>query len=510
MEKRYRNYKIQILTLLLVIAGGVTSCDEGFEELNTSVDFVSTPTLDYMLPYVQLTMVDKNYYTQTYYAAAYAGMVNTNVSFPSITAYKNTEMSEHWVWAYKNPIKNIADFIERCQGDPASVNYLSIGRILKVYLFHSVTDSYGDIPYFEAIKGYTKGITKPKYDPQEEIYADMFKELTEAVAAFDPARALPVTADIVYKGEIAKWKKFANSLMLRLALRISKVDPENAKKYIAQAIAGGLMTSNDDNFVVKYTTQLSGTGTTSNGTAHTWISSSYITTYRLAAPFVDALKNSNDPRTPVYCMRTKLPLTSYQEGSHDPAKQRGRDQFAQTTPRDSASVANIKTFGRYAAPFIHLSYAQVQFQLAECVVRTLINTGDAQTYYENGVRAAMSELAIFGADGWNPGGVITVAQQDGYLAANPYDPANALEQINTQYWIETFPNYYEAWANMRRSGYPDTYSGLDLTLSSNLGAQLPRRLYYPRDEYASNPNINDAVARIGPDLTSTRVWWDVE
>ncbi len=502
-----RNYKKYFLILVVVISGSISSCDKGFEEVNTSVDFVSTPTLEYVLPYVQLTMVDKNYYTQTYYAAAYASQINTNVSFPSITAYKETEMSEHWVWIFRNPLKNIVDFIERCQDDPSKVNYLSIGRILRVYMLHSVTDSYGDIPYFEAIKGYSEGITTPKYDPQQKIYEDMFKELTEATTALTSAKSNPGSADIVYNGDIAKWKKFANSLMLRLALRIVKVDPVNSKKYIEQAIAGGLMTSTADNFIVNYTTQVAGTGTTSNGTAHTWISSSYITTYRLAQPFVDSLKLKNDPRTPIYCMRQKLPLTSYQEGDHNPANQRGRDQFVQTVQRDSASVANIKTFGRYAAPFIHLSYAQVQFQLAEAVVRNIIS-GDAKTYYENGVKAAMSELSIFGADGWNPGGVITSAQQNAYLAANPYDPANALRQINTQYWIETYPNYYEAWANMRRSGYPDTYSQLNLTLSGNLGAQLPRRLYYPRAEYAANTNINEAVSRQGADLTSTRVWWD--
>ena len=505
MKKNIKNY---FLTFMVFVSVSFSSCDKGFEKINTSVDFVSKPTLDYLLPYIQLTMVDKNYYTQTYYAAAYASQVNTNVSFPSIIAYKGTEMSEHWVWVFKNPLKNVVDLIQRSQEDPNLVNYTSIGRILKVYLFHSVTDSYGDIPYFEAIKGYTEGINTPKYDAQQKIYEDMFKELSEASAALTSSKAIPATADIVYKGDIAKWKKFANSLMLRLALRISKADPVNAKKYIDQAIAGGLMESNNDNFVVNYTTQISGTGTTSNGTAHTWISSSYIPTYRLAAPFVDSLKSRNDPRTSVYAMRQKLPLTSYQEGDHNPANQNGRDQFAQTVPRDSASTANIKTFGRYAAPFIHLSYAQVQFQLAECVVRGIITTGDAQTYYEKGVRAAMSALSIFGADGWNPGGVISLAQQNAYLEANPYDPTNALKQINTQYWIETFPNYYEGWANMRRSGYPDTYSSLDKSLSSNLGAELPRRLYYPRDEYAANRNINEAVSRQGPDLTSTRVWWD--
>ncbi|MFI5128419.1 MAG: SusD/RagB family nutrient-binding outer membrane lipoprotein [Chitinophagales bacterium] len=498
--------KLYVLVTFLTLAGTLPSCDKGFKDINTSVDFVSTPTLEFLLPYVELTMVDKNYYTQTYYAAAYASQINTNVSFPSITAYKPTEMSEHWVWIYKNPLKNIVDFIERCEEDPSKVNYLSIGRILRVYLFHSVTDSYGDIPYFEAIKGYSQGVTTPKYDPQQKIYEDMFKELTEAIAGFNSSKGTPLSADIVYNGDITKWKKFANSLMLRLALRIVKVDPANAKKYAEQAVAGGLMTSNSDNFIVNYTTQLAGTGTTSNGTAHTWISSSYITTYRLAQPFVDSLKLRNDPRTPAYCMREKLPLTSYQEGDHNPANQRGRDQFVQSVQRDSASVANIRTLGKYSAPFVHLSYAQVQFQLAELAVRNIV-PGNAQTLYENGVKAAMGELAIYGTDGWNSG-AITVAQQNAYLAANPYDPANALIQINTQYWIETFPNYYEAWANMRRSGYPDTYSGLNLSLSGNLGAQLPRRLYYPRDEYASNPNINEAVTRQGQDITSTRVWWD--
>ena len=105
--------------------------------------------------------------------------------------------------------------------------------------------------------------------------------------------------------------------------------------------------------------------------------------------------------------------------------------------------------------------------------------------------------------------MITTAQQDAYLAANPYDPVNALRQINTQYWIETHYNWYEGWYNMRRSGYPDVYSSLDLTLSSNLGAQLPRRLYYPRAEASANgTNLADAITRQGADLTSTRVWWD--
>lgn len=494
--------KIDRLLIMLMTTAMFAGCSKGFEEINTSVDFVSKPNLDYELPFAELTMLDKNYYSHAYYAGPYSGHINTNVSFPSATAYKETEMSEHFVWIYRNPLKTIADLIEQAKKDPTKVNYLSMGRIIRVYLFQSLTDTYGDIPYFEASKGYTDQILTPNYDPQQKIYEDMFKELQEATDALSNSKQAPVTADIVYKGDVSKWKKFGYSLMLRLGMRILKADPSNAKKWIDAAIAGGVMTSKADNFVVAYTTQLAGTGTTSNGVPHIFISSSYITTYRLTSSFVDSLKNRNDPRTPVFCMREKLPLSSYQEGDHTPANQRGRNQWDNLTPRDSCSVSNIKTLGRYDAPYIHLSHAQVQFQLAELAAKGLI-TGDPKVYYENGVKSAMDELSIFGADG-----VITTTQQNAYLTANPYVPADGLKMIATQYWLETHYNWYETWANMRRTGLPDLYSKLDLSLSSNLGAQLPRRLYYPRAEYSANPHINEAVARQGADLTSTRVWWD--
>jgi hypothetical protein len=337
-----KNIKTRSLLLLLSVSLLVTSCDKGFKEINTSVDFVSTPNIDYELPYIQVTMLDRNYYTHAWYAGCYSGQINTNASFPAMTAYMETEMSEHWAWVYNNPLKNVVDMIDHAKLDPNQVNYQSIGRIIRVYLFQSLTDAYGDLPYFQAIKGYSEQVMTPEYDPQQKIYEDMFKELTEASTAFNASKPTPVLADIVYKGDISKWKKFANSLMLRMALRIMKADPVNGKKYIDQAIAGGLMTSNADNFVVKYTTQITGKGTTSNGVPHIFISSSYLNTFRLAEPFVDSLKTHNDPRTSVYCMREKIPVTFYQEGDHTPANQRGRRQFDNLTPIDSCSVSILK------------------------------------------------------------------------------------------------------------------------------------------------------------------------
>lgn len=503
MTKNIRNCS---LTIFVFIAFLFSACDKGFEDINKSVDFVSTPNLDYELPYVQLTMLDKNYYTHAYYAGAYSSQLNTNKDFPSITAYKDAEMSEHFVWIYKNPLKTVLDLIDHAKSDPAKVNYLSMGRILKAYLFHHLTDSYGDIPYFQAGKGYTDQIMTPEYDSQQAIYQDMFKELNEAATAFDSKKDIPTASDIVYKGNLEKWKRFAYSLMLRLGLRIMEVDPINGKKWIETAIAGGVMNSNEDSFVVSYTSQRAGTGTTSNGVPHIFISSSYIATYRLAAPFVDSLKNHNDPRTLVYCMRLTAPFSSYHDGDHTFANQQGYPQFSSIAEsRNNFSVSNIKTFGRYDAPYVHLSYAQVKFQLAECMLRGIVtgNPVAVKSNYEEGVRAAMSQLAIYGNNG-----VITTEQQNEYLRNNPFNPARGLEMINTQYWIETHYNWYESWANMRRSGYPDTYSKLDLSLSGNLGAELPRRLFYPRAEYTANPGIQKAIERQGPDLTSTRIWWN--
>lgn len=497
MKKNFKN-----CILFLLTAGIFVSCDKGFKEVNTSVDFVSTPNIDYELPYVELRMTDINYYTISRNAAAYVSHVDDNYSYQRLIAPDEDYMGEHFKYIYQKPLRTVFDLIAHAKADPTKVNYVSIGRILKVYLFHQLTDVYGDIPYFEANKGYTDQIMKPNYDPQQKIYEDMFKELTEAIQAFDNTKPVPTLSDIVYKGDITKWKKFANSLMLRLGLRIMKADPTNGTKYIKQAIAGGLLTSNADNFVVYYQPNSNNT-TTAFGAVKVFVSSSYVDRWRLASAFVDSLKNRNDPRTTVYCMLPTAPFTSFHDGDHTFSKQRGINQFGGLREsRNNFSTSNYKTFARYDAPVVHLSYAQVLFQLAECSFRGIIS-GDAKTYYENGVRAAMGELSIYGPDG-----VISSAQQDAYLQDNPYNSADALNQINTQYWIETHYNWYETWANMRRSGYPDTYSKLDQSIPENFGAHLPRKMLYPASEVAANPHVQDAISRQGPEIADTRVWWD--
>lgn len=495
MKKRIIQPPVYSLLLLLVVL--ISSCSKRLENVNKSVDFVSEPNLDFMLPSIELNMLDRTYYTQGDFAAPLVGQVTQGKTYATLITPGGNH-GYHFDWVYQNPLKSVSDLIDHSKTDAGRINYLSIGRIIRVYLFSLLTDVYGDVPYFRADQGYSTQTYYPAYDPQQKIYEDFFKELQEASSALNSSAPVPASSDIVYKGDITKWKKFANGLMLRLGLRIIKVDPVNGKKWINQAVTGGILTSNDDNFMVTYMPS-SYYGTTQNGQPHIFIR--YFNNYRLTAPFVDSLKLKNDPRIKAYCM---LPgsTSAYVAGDKTPPNQKGYPMFGSIAEtKSNFSVTNISTFGRYEAPYIHLSYAQVQFQLSECVVRGIIS-GNAKTYYEAGVRAAMDELKAFGTEG-----VVSGNQASAYLTQNPYAPATdeeALRSINTQYWIETHFNWYETFANMRRSGYPKIYDQF------TDGTVLPRRLTYPLTEASTNPNLQDAIKRQGLDVVTTRVWWDKE
>ena len=150
-----------------------------------------------------------------------------------------------WERDYPGKILNIVDAVNRTKDNPSQSNLNAICRIMKVYYFSRLTDLYGDIPYSAAGQAYINGIARPKYDKQEDIYKDFFKELKEASAALDFSKDKP-TQDLFYKGDAVQWKKFANSLHLRLAMRLVKVNPALAKQEVESAFNAGVFTSNND------------------------------------------------------------------------------------------------------------------------------------------------------------------------------------------------------------------------------------------------------------------------
>jgi hypothetical protein len=324
--------KIQPLILLFGMIA-LSSCDKDFEEINTSPDLVQKPSHGFTLPYIELTLLDGAYYTNFTYLGQFMSHVSGyGQQFDPLI--RPDGGNYHFNFTYNNSIKNIGDFLDKTQGEEM-VNYQSIGRILRAYSFHTITDLHGDVPYLEAGKGYIEKKFNPVYDEQKTIYADMLNELQDAANKFNPKKQIPAN-DIIYKGDISKWKKFAYSLILRLGLRMSKADPVSAKKWINIAVQGGVMESNVDNCTVTYKPNTY-YATISNGQPTPFI---YYPTWKLAEPFVAFLRNNKDPRINVYSALPNKDTTS--------SKQIGLPPFTPSNeikmPLTSYSVSPPSTF----------------------------------------------------------------------------------------------------------------------------------------------------------------------
>src|SRR5690606_31831133 len=159
--------------------------------------------------------------------------------------YDRNYLSSLWSNTFGNDVVNIVDAVERTKNDPARSNLNAICRIMKVYEFARITDFYGDIPYSQAGKAFSEGIIQPAFDKQEVIYNDFFIELAAAAAQLDPTKDA-VRGDLFYNGNTDAWKKFANSLRLRYAMRLVKVNPTKAKAEAEAAFNAGVFTGNSD------------------------------------------------------------------------------------------------------------------------------------------------------------------------------------------------------------------------------------------------------------------------
>jgi hypothetical protein len=303
--------------------------------------------------------------------------------------------------------------------------------------------------------------------------------------------------------------------MLRAGFRLVKVDPGKAQNWVQKAIAGGVMQSDADMAVFKHDPLSTGpNGLTANGlTGYVFSQASPM----LSEFMVDWLKSTGDPRLRI--VAALYTGEAHRGGvsvrSADPADQVGfppgnDSQTIQSHPAYNATLGFRGSFSQVGPllrqendPTFLLTYAQVEFLLAEAVVRGW-HSGSAATHYAKGVRAAMKQMALYDSGG---GANISDAEIDGYLAANPFDASRALEQINTHIWMAVFLNSHEAWANYRRSGFPAL---VQVNFPGNVtGGTIPRRNRYPTIEPVLNKaSYDEAVTRQGPDEITTRIWWD--
>lgn len=290
-------------------------------------------------------------------------------------------------------------------------------------------------------------------------------------------------------------------MMLRLGMRLTKVDAGMAQSWVTKAIAGGVMDSNDDTAFLQHTDGPDGINNNGLGEVFNWDGENYTNddSPRFSDTFVDMMMTTGDPRLDR--------LSWVRSGGPHKGMPNGLDA---TTIQTAPGGDDLDTYSRInplfvlrSSPMVFQTYAEVEFLLAEAAERGW-HGGDAATHYANGVGAAMNLYTIYDASL-----EITDAEISGYLAANPYNSAEWDRMIGEQVWIVTLLNEYEAYANWRRTGFP-VLTPVDYPGNESNGT-IPRRLRYPQGEYSLNEaNINEALSRQGPDQFTTRMWWDVE
>ncbi len=358
-------------------------------------------------------------------------------------------------------------------------NWSAVGRIMKSYTFSVMTDAMGDLPYSQALKGDT--LLTPAYDTQQQIYNGMLADLAQANTEIDVAGGAVgfATGDLMYGGDMAQWKKFANSLRLRLAIHLSIRDATKAATEAAAAVAGGVFTGNGDNAELMYLA-------TSPNRNPIYNDARGRDDYGMSKTFVDSLTSWNDPRLPVFAQPNPAG-TGYQglpNGLNDGAG----------TP-----IVNISRFGRFwreipNAPMELLTYSEVLFLEAEAAERGWIPGGSAAaaTYYHDAIVASLEQYGVQ-ADTAAYLGQAKV----GYNAAGA-TLAGHLQQIAYQKWVSLFMQGAESWTEVRRTRIPLLVPGPNAVFGAGVPGQIPERLPYDDNEAVLNKvNLDAAVAAQG-------------
>ena len=515
--------KIHSFPFLIALLLSVSSCDKNFVEINTNPILATTLDPVYQFSNSQQASAIASYHYQgeivqqiitPFGGVLEGGNRNTVNEVNSIPTFNTL---------YTVPIRNLTDIINKLKDNTDRSNLYNMARISKAYCYEVLVDTYGDVPYSEAGKGFLNSAYLPKYDDQKVIYEDLLKEYKEATDGLTEGKDI-VGGDLFFEGDISKWKKLGNSLLLRAGMRYTKIDEAKAKAAVATATdpsRGGVMVSNNDNAYIQFN------AIQTNSTSAALLGSERAN-YYVGKPFVDFLKSNNDPRLAYIAVKYQNPsnpLETAGTADTDPANQQGMpygyDENSIATapgfPGKNGSAFNYSQLNRstvaaLTAPEFMVTFAQTQLLLAEASVRGYIATGTAKDYYETGIKGNMGQMALY-----NGSPDITLQQQDAYLQEPGivFDPANALKQINEQYWAASFHNWGEAWANFRRSGYPQlspiNYQGEDPSVATSDAGGFIHRLPYPlREKSVNATNVSEATARMGGDNLGVRIFWDTK
>jgi hypothetical protein len=515
-----KNKSVKIIGLLSLLVVSYSSCTKKFDELNTDPTAYSQSNFDpnYLLTTSQLAYTgsfDFSYETwrgNLIYSSTLMQQLSTVIGYWAGDKYLLNEgyTAAYWTVAYPEQVKPVADLVKFTENKAQYKNLHQIARLMRALILQRITDLYGDVPYANAGLGYYGGVYFPVYDKQQEIYNDLLAQIEDAATKLDPAADKPA-GDAFYGGQpdqIEKWRRFAYTLLLRTGMRLSKIDPAKAQATVLKVI-GKTMQSNADNAYIRH--DASGGRPTVNRNFQVLLGQPEADYVKWSKKLIDFLQANNDPRLPV--------IAQLANGDRTAANQKGMPNgydLSGIAGRDISSAPGYTGMGNYSkpssyftklnAPTFILTYAQSELLLADAAARwTIAGLNTPATYYNNGVKAAITYMGPYDA-----AAAISGTDADTYLTAHPYNPADGLNLINTQYHAltATMFDFYEGWSNWRRTGFPAL---TPVVYPGNVtNGTVPRRFPYPLSEANTNPENYQAAhnAVPGGDGLAGRVWWD--
>jgi Starch-binding associating with outer membrane len=554
MKKMKTITKISMVCLCTLGLMLATSCTKDFEEMNTNPKIVTAELIDpgLILTYVEWNGVIANASNGNGTYGSFCGMCKRDDDAP----FREFDAPGAWNFAYTNQLNNLSNIIQLMEGKENKdelVNKIAIARILKAWAVSILTDVYGDVPYSESCLPQDQAVYGPKYDTQQSIYEHLFIELKDAAAQLDATKPSYGAADLIYAGNVDKWRKLANSLRLRMALRVRYADENLARTQMSDLTEAGLITTLADDATMKHNTAYN----TQMNPRYYRIINYNSTSESVHAHMVmtNILKNDTinlDPRIGIYVDTVMAPFKGglspngyfFPNYLYRGSPTLGMVEEKYKYPWNSPTVSEISEFWRVPVSARSvMKCSEVYFSLAEAKLTGLLPagfTGTANSYYQKGIDAGIdwakwyydlaapqiSDLMIkyihnpvYGADSqWTAADVQEYLEyksiKDEAITAYKATPIytlsgtneQQLEMIINQKIVALYPDEFQGWCEYRRSGYPKIPIGPD---TAPLHGVVPRREPWPTvEETINSVSFDEALARYSTDSRLTKFWWD--
>jgi hypothetical protein len=489
-----RNTSI-ITGLLFILA--LNACDDRFEEVNTNPNGISDVDPSHLFATAARAQFRSGISSFDYQTAGQMSHIYTGVFVERfIDQYQQDLSGSTYESLYNTVYQSLIRYyneILMLTGPGMEKEHASqyaVADVMAVLSYSRLTDAFGDVPYFNGGLGVV-GELRPEYDSQQDIYYDMIERLKKDVETLKQADETVglIGQDPIFRDDPDLWLRFANSLRLRLAMRIRHVDPDTAADVITECLSEPLLTSNDHNAVQW------GIDGDNSQLFSAWYGTFSYYNFRISDRVVSRLSSTNDPRLPVYA--TQMSDSTYKGFQNGLVE----EVFAEEINLEH-SYPGEYLVGK-GAPTYLMTASEIAFLQAECALFGLGGT-DENTHYRNGIQLAMERVGVSEDD-------LTAFLATG-TATLSGTQEEQFEQICEQMWLAFLPNTAEAYSMMRRTGYPVIPERDGITTDrGDTEGELPSRLIYPLSEKQRNTeNVQTAIDNLpGGDELKSRVWWDV-